>query len=880
MSDLDFVRSLARHLCHDSHEADDVAQDAMVRALEKRPTEVSSWRGWLSVVTRNLALNRRRGDRRREARESAVARDLSVPSAGEVAEREQLRKRVVAAVMDLPEDFRAVVLLRHYRGLDTKQCAQQLGIPESTVRTRLKRGVDRLRAQLDEQHGGDRATWVSGLLPFAVPDAPKVAIAGAMFFGKAAMLFAALVVAALALVAWAPWAPEVAPPPVTDQVVTGGASTEVADPSPAGAMANDEAPRSNAERVAATPVPSPSDKWTLRGVVHERNAKKKTLAGAKLRIWVGPASYAYPMQGKPQELVCDDKGRFTYPLEALRNVEGDRKRFALFVEADADGYRPSWQQALWLGGAQKGVEEVSVPLEPGIFIKGRIVDAKRQPLENASLLLIAGAHRQRVLTNSFGEYVIDTLDCREHGYDRVLLGIHDQHGFSRARHVRVLDSGDTRIDDLVVENPLGVLHGYVRDPSGKARAGVTIEATRKRKQPDGDQADAVVIDGVRIASFTAVTASANANGYRAVTDAEGYFCFRNLQPGMHRAWMKGAFQQGLDVAVTETTAPVTMVAEGGFVAVRAVDDAGKDVPLGAYAVYRWTGPEAAKAAKRYGKDGPLPSLLQTAKRLTGLSHGSRLQAGPHTFVVVELDAPKIGASYGSCYLGAKEYQGEAVVRVAPTKRVGALKVQVRDAAGDKLTPVLVKCCRVAGVRAIPVRLPGATIKDPQSTTILGDWCPLPADGVLRGLPEGELTVEVLAGASIENRAVAAAAFLSSQHVVTIKHGGVQKLQVQAERGIELTFDLQLRPGGNEPRVRGASVFLNAVDGSYNVEMKLVPVKGEAFRFDGGRCRVRAVRPVPAGRYWVRGGLFPGLSTERVERTVHAGVGVIPLQINR
>jgi DNA-directed RNA polymerase specialized sigma24 family protein len=63
LSDLDFVRSLARHLCGDVHEAEDVAQDAMLVVLEARPGEVASWRGWLSVVTRNLALNRRRSER-------------------------------------------------------------------------------------------------------------------------------------------------------------------------------------------------------------------------------------------------------------------------------------------------------------------------------------------------------------------------------------------------------------------------------------------------------------------------------------------------------------------------------------------------------------------------------------------------------------------------------------------------------------------------------------------------------------------------------------------------------------------------------------------------------------------------------------------------
>src|SRR5262245_51272796 len=99
----DFVRGIARSLLWDEHAAEDVVQQTWLAALGR---EAPASRGWLAAVSRNLAIKRLRGDRRRSAREAAASRAEGVPSDTDVLERERLRRAVVDEVLALPEPYR------------------------------------------------------------------------------------------------------------------------------------------------------------------------------------------------------------------------------------------------------------------------------------------------------------------------------------------------------------------------------------------------------------------------------------------------------------------------------------------------------------------------------------------------------------------------------------------------------------------------------------------------------------------------------------------------------------------------------------------------------------------------------------------------------
>ncbi|MHC4473029.1 MAG: sigma-70 family RNA polymerase sigma factor [Planctomycetota bacterium] len=200
-----FLRSLARGLLRDPHDADDVVQETWTVAMEKPPRHAGNVRGWLRVVARNLALRVRRGRRRRDGWERAASRPDRLPSAAELAERAELQKKVLEALGALEEPYRATIQYRYFDDLGPKEIAEHQGLPVKTVKTRLSRGLAKLRARLDEAHGGDRRAWALVLLPLAFPrPAPQGAPTGGgglVTGGTLIVLKKTLLVAAAVLVA-------------------------------------------------------------------------------------------------------------------------------------------------------------------------------------------------------------------------------------------------------------------------------------------------------------------------------------------------------------------------------------------------------------------------------------------------------------------------------------------------------------------------------------------------------------------------------------------------------------------------------------------------------------------------------------------------------
>ena len=66
-----WVRAVARAIVKDVHRADDLAQDAWVRALEGGPRRAESWKGWFATVMRNRANEERRASARCAVRDGA-----------------------------------------------------------------------------------------------------------------------------------------------------------------------------------------------------------------------------------------------------------------------------------------------------------------------------------------------------------------------------------------------------------------------------------------------------------------------------------------------------------------------------------------------------------------------------------------------------------------------------------------------------------------------------------------------------------------------------------------------------------------------------------------------------------------------------------------
>jgi RNA polymerase sigma-70 factor (ECF subfamily) len=172
LEEASWVRGLAAQLVRGDG-ADDVAQDAVVAALDARPATDRSLKPWLATVVRKLAHTRRRGDARRRGREQAAAAEPAAPAGGERADdqlaRAELLRLLGELVASLDEPSRSTVLLHYYEGLSSRQIAEREGVADATVRWRLARALDELRAALDRRTRGGRRAWCLALAPLAHP---------------------------------------------------------------------------------------------------------------------------------------------------------------------------------------------------------------------------------------------------------------------------------------------------------------------------------------------------------------------------------------------------------------------------------------------------------------------------------------------------------------------------------------------------------------------------------------------------------------------------------------------------------------------------------------------------------------------------------------
>lgn len=144
------LRRFAWGLCRDSHDADDLVQDCVERALSRwhlrRPD--GNLRAWLFTILYNEFVS----GRRRVTRRGPVASIDDLPFEPGVAE-DQEQSLYVKDVMDgidkLPPDHRAVILLVGVEDFSYEDAARALGVPIGTVMSRLSRARERLRGLLD-----------------------------------------------------------------------------------------------------------------------------------------------------------------------------------------------------------------------------------------------------------------------------------------------------------------------------------------------------------------------------------------------------------------------------------------------------------------------------------------------------------------------------------------------------------------------------------------------------------------------------------------------------------------------------------------------------------------------------------------------------------
>jgi RNA polymerase sigma-70 factor (ECF subfamily) len=145
------LRRFARNLTHNPHDADDVVQIAVERALLR----LDQWRrdarldSWMFKIVRNAWIDELRSRGRRD--KVFLAEEAGDHVGIESIENEATRMSVQAAMARLPEDQRVAVSLVLVEGLPYKEAAEVLEVPIGTLTSRLARGREALQALLGEE---------------------------------------------------------------------------------------------------------------------------------------------------------------------------------------------------------------------------------------------------------------------------------------------------------------------------------------------------------------------------------------------------------------------------------------------------------------------------------------------------------------------------------------------------------------------------------------------------------------------------------------------------------------------------------------------------------------------------------------------------------
>lgn len=382
-----WVKRLARSLVRDADAADDLVQETWISALTRPPRDSGNLRGWLATVLRNALRQRHRRETTRDRHEHRSPTPSPPSSPDELAERVELSRRVVRFALELDEPFRSTVLRRHFEGLSSAEIARRDGVPDGTVRWRLKEAHDRLRNRLDREFGGDRRAWCAALLPLA---RSETAAAGAAALTAGGLLMKATYVAAAVLVVGA--AIVLAPDGDGDSRDRGTTPAVVRSPSaPVVVPADREAAPASPSRAAEdSQLP---DRARESAPVSDGSASNRATVVARV---VDPDGR--PLAGALVQLTYAPIYRATTAADGTARLEGDVPEQLRPLLVNAAGFRVSRagyttevvEAKLALG---EEVQLGDVVLRPAATVAGRVTDESGSPIVGAtvrSCVLVGG----------------------------------------------------------------------------------------------------------------------------------------------------------------------------------------------------------------------------------------------------------------------------------------------------------------------------------------------------------------------------------------------------------------------------------------------------------------------------------------------------------
>lgn len=455
------IRALLRGLLADDARIDDVLQDTWVAALSKGPRRGVPLGPWLRRVALNFARRVRRGEARRAARERVAARNDETPEA-----RFDLQREAVDELARLDEPYRSTLILRFFEGLSPAEIAERRGIPSATVRSHLKRGLDRIRERLDEGHGS-RGAWGAAFLPWlATRNAGATGVIVMSVKTKLALV-AALVLAmaggTASVVAWHRSSAPAEPARATVSRVL---------PATQGAGSTPEA--------ATASIPKePERSLVLRGRIIEA-ATKRVVPDTAVRI-------ALVGDDRKLDLLTDDAGQFSGTSRILSEAAlGNHFRsptiISRWLAIEVDGYAMRALPEPTPAG-EDTIDFGEVEVSRGAAVAGRVIRRDRTGIAGAILLLSFQSPSLFPPAYAFpvgrsgadGSFLLDEpVPVNDRGSSWMLMAVGAEGLGWQALDVL---PGKDRIDALeIVVDPGAPLEVNVTDSAGVPVAGARVRA--------------------------------------------------------------------------------------------------------------------------------------------------------------------------------------------------------------------------------------------------------------------------------------------------------------------------------------------------------------------------------------------------------------------
>jgi RNA polymerase sigma-70 factor (ECF subfamily) len=607
------LRALARGLLYDHHGGEDLVQEAWLAALrDSAPRGSASLSAWLTGTVKNLVRQRHRADGRRERREAAAARPERLAATDESVGRIELLQRVLAAVQGLDEPYRTAVELRYLEDLPPREIARRTGHPVNTVRTHVRRGLERVRTEIDpgDDTGEGRGALLAALVPLAgAPPLslglPPVGSASTSHLGQwtgALLMSNKLVATALValLVAFAFLTDPVGllgSEPAQPAVAAQPAELELDSP----AVAADVDVEHEAEQPRRTVAPSAASTgtgdWVVRGVAADQAGEPLPGFDVTGRLHAGYDENAPVI--REARLTTGADGRFAWRLAA------PERSVTVAVDAADDGVLAYGSEQLVIHG-DAAPESLRVRVYPlDVDLTGRVVDIGGDPIAGALVESLGF----ETTTDADGRYALRSTSERSHTRIRAQAD-----GYAKSEtNVTPVEPGPLSSPDIVLANEL-VVRGRVVDEDGGAIEGATVFPSFRE--------DLGVVTDER-GRFELGTFEADADRIYTHVECDGY----------------ARLQQGHDVAKLSDTLELVLT-RAGELAGRVVDADGQ--PLEAALVTVVNPPDTIPRCEAYsGADGAF-----LVRGIEPGRHPAWISRAGFAAVKTEVEVPPPGAGPG------------------------------------------------------------------------------------------------------------------------------------------------------------------------------------------------------------------------------------------